>query len=148
MNKKANKKEGVLKAFCEDLNDFELQERYDRFFENAKREKEHYNKLVPVVNDLFKRVHELQHIVLESAVLGILATECIEELKKARLELEETNSRANQHKEAMEYQEELIEKYKKSSDNKFFTWWKALRSVDSETPTWMHWIEEYKNRII
>jgi hypothetical protein len=148
MSKKNIAQEKLMNAFEEELNDKELQERYDRFRENEKREKERYNNQVPVVNELIKRVNDLQHVVLESAVLGILAIESIEELKKLRIELEEAKKIADGFRAAMEYQKDLAEKYEDYSDRKLFHWWKSLKAVGIEVMAWGDWKRQYENVII
>ena len=146
--KEHNPVEALKKAFNEEVNDTELQERYDRFIKDLDRVTEGHNKLVTEINQNLETIHILKDVVYKSAIQGILANEAtvkIKELEAVNVELmEELDS----YKDRIQYNKDLIEKYKDWSGRKLFVWWQVLKVVDPNTEDWMQFRETFKDKII
>ena len=146
--KEHNPVEALKKAFNEEVNDTELQERYDRFIKDLDRVTEGHNKLVTEINQNLGAIHILKDVVYKSAIQGILANEAtvkIKELEAVNVELmEELDS----YKDRIQYNKDLIEKYKDWSGRKLFVWWQVLKVVDPNTEDWMQFRETFKDKII
>ena len=146
--KEHNPVEALKKAFNEEVNDTELQERYDRFIKDLERVTEGHNKLVTEINQNLEAIHILKDVVYKSAIQGILVNEAtlkIKELEAVNLELmEELDS----YKDRIQYNKDLIEKYKDWSGRKLFVWWQVLKVVDPNTEDWMQFRETFKDKII
>ena len=146
--KEHNPVEALKKAFNEEVNDTELQERYDRFIKDLERVTEGHNKLVTEINQNLEAIHILKDVVYKSAIQGILVNEAtlkIKELEAVNVELmEELDS----YKDRIQYNKDLIEKYKDWSGRKLFVWWQVLKVVDPNTEDWMQFRETFKDKII
>lgn len=146
--KEHNPVEALKKAFNEEVNDTELQVRYDQFHKDLERVREGHNKLVTEINQNIEAIQILKEVVYKSAVQGILAEEAtkkIKELENANADLiEELNS----YKDRIEYNKNLIEKYKDWSQRKLFIWWQAIKAADPSTEAWAEWKETFKDKII
>lgn len=146
--KEHNPVEALKKAFNEEVNDTELQVRYDQFHKDLERVTEGHNKLVTEINQNLEAIHILKDVVYKSAIQGILANEAtvkIKELEAVNVELmEELDS----YKDRIQYNKDLIEKYKDWSGRKLFVWWQVLKVVDSNTEDWMQFRETFKDKII
>jgi hypothetical protein len=146
--KEHNPVEALKKAFNEEVNDTELQERYDRFIKDLDRVTEGHNKLVTEINQNLEAIHILKDVVYKSAIQGILVNEAtlkIKELEAVNVELmEELDS----YKDRIQYNKDLIEKYKDWSGRKLFVWWQVLKVVDPNTEDWMQFRETFKDKII
>jgi hypothetical protein len=139
----------LTKAFMEDVNDGELQERYDRFIIQRDRTKEKYNEIVPVINELVRKKNVLHATIFALAIEGIISIEANTEYKKINAEFVELEKEVLHLKEAMETNEELITKYQNGSNDKLFHWWRAFKAIDSEgTAPWIEWKTPYENKII
>jgi hypothetical protein len=146
--KEHNPVEALKKAFEDEVNDLELQERYDLFQKNLKRAKDDHNKLVPLLNQNVEARNVLTGVIYSSAMEGILSIEATKKVKELKAEMEVLVAELEIHKESMDYNQKLIEKYKDWSDRKLFIWWQALKAVDPETKAYIEWKETYKDRII
>ena len=146
--KEHNPVEALKKAFEDEVNDLELQERYDLFQKNLKRAKDDHNKLVPLLNQNVEARNVLTGVIYSSAMEGILSIEATKKVKELKAEMEVLVAELEIHKESMDYNQKLIEKYKDWSDRKLFIWWQALKAVDPETEAYIEWKETYKDRII
>lgn len=146
--KEHNPVEALKKAFNEEVNDTELQERYDRFIKDLERVTEGHNKLVTEINQNLEAIQILKDVVYKSAIQGILVNEAtvkIKELEAVNVELmEELDS----YKDRIQYNKDLIEKYKDWSGRKLFVWWQVLKVVDPNTEDWMQFRETFKDKII
>lgn len=146
--KEHNPIEALKKAFEEEVNDLELQERYDLFQKNLQQAKDNHNKIVPFLNQNVEARNILTSVIYNSAMEGILATEATKKMKELKAEMETLVAELEIHKESMEYNKNLIEKYKDLTWRKLFVWWQALKAVDPGTEAWTEWKETYKDRII
>jgi hypothetical protein len=140
--------EKLQAAFSEDFNDMELQERYDRFVENVKYWKGLYNDLVPKINEQIKQKSNLTTLVLDSAMLGILNTEAVNQIKELDKYLNEWCSKADDYRAKFEDEERLMKKYEENSHDRLFQWWKSIKTVDEKTAPWLEWKRPYEKRII
>jgi len=140
--------EKLNQAFMEDFNDMELQERYDRFVENVKYWKGLYNDLVPKINERIELKSKLTSLVLESAMLGILNTDAVNQIKEADKYLNEWCTKADEYRAKFQEEEALMERYKKSSHDRLFQWWKSIKTIDKTTAPWLEWKTPYEKRII
>ena len=146
--KEHNPVEALKKAFEEEVNDLELQERYEYFQKNLQRAKDEHNKLVPFLNQNVEARNILTSVIYNSAMEGILSTEATKKMKELKAEMETLVAELEIHKESIQYNEKLIKDYKDWSERKLFIWWQALKAVDPETKAWIEWKETYKDRII
>jgi chromosome segregation ATPase len=138
----------LVKAFEEDVNDKELQLRYDGFLRRLDEAKENYNQLVPVINELIRKKGVLHSSIFSLAIEGIISTEANQEYKKIREEYDELEKEVVRLKNAMEEVEDLIKKYKDGSHSKLFAWWKSFKAIDPKgTKPWTEWKRPYENLI-
>jgi hypothetical protein len=136
-------------AFQEDVNDKELQHRYDRFVKNLAHAKEQYNKLVPEINEAINRKNRLHSVIFNTVLEGIMPAETIYAYKETSKELDELTEEISHHQNGMEENERLIKKYEELSHNKLFYWWKSFRAIDPKgTAPWMEWKRPYEKMII
>jgi len=140
--------EKVWKEFESDLNDPELQERYNRFVKNLEESKAQYNEHIPEVNQKIKMSQDLAQMIIDSAMMGFLNNDAIQKAKEVSAYLDGIRPHLDSLKEGIETQKDLIDKYKEKSKDKFFHYWKVLKSIDSTTAPWMEWYRPYENRII
>jgi hypothetical protein len=138
----------LTKAFLEDFNDNELQERYEQFERTVKEFKGRYNELVPKINQSIDNSKGLAVMIVESAKMGFLNEQAIERIKKEESIFEDLKKDADYYKEKFLHEEELISKYKKNSETKFFHWWKTFKAIDKKTEPWLTWKRQYENKII
>lgn len=139
----------LIKAFEEDINDKELQLRYDGFLRRLDEAKENYNQQVPVINELIRKKSVLHSSIFSLAIEGIISTEANQEYKKIREEYDELEKEVVRLKNAMEEVEDLIKKYQDGSHNKLFAWWKSFKAIEPKgTKPWIEWKRPYENLII
>lgn len=139
--------EAIHKAFMEDFNDNELQERFNNFERTVKHFKGLYNDLVPKINERIDRQKKLVSLIIESAKLGFLNTDLVNDLKETEKYLEEWCAKADEFRAKFEEEEALIKKYKEGAHNRLFQWWKSFRAIDPQTQPWLEWKKPYENRI-
>ena len=70
--------ETFTKAFIAEINDKELQNRFDGFVRNVREDYTKHLELICVMNSLIKSRDTLAGIILESAIEGIGSSEAIE----------------------------------------------------------------------
>jgi hypothetical protein len=140
--------EKILNEFESDFNDTELQERYDQFEKTVKDFKELYNILVPQINSQIANAKTLSDMIVDSAKMGFLNTQAVNQLKETEASLKEQMDAANTYRERFTKEEELIKKYKENSDNKLFHYWKMFKAINSNTEPWLEWKRPYEKRII
>ena len=139
--------EQLHKTFMDDYNDNEIQNRYDGMVASEKRSKDSYNELVPSINDLINRQTVLKMMIIESAKMGFLNAEAVTKLISVEKNLDEKTDKANEYKRELDEVRGLIERYKVSSNNKLFVYWKAIKSLEPATQHWLDWKKPYENRI-
>jgi|694.fasta_scaffold142125_4 chromosome segregation ATPase len=140
--------EKVTKEFKEDLNDKELQNRFDRFEKTLAHLKESYNEHVPEVNQKMKMSQDLAQMILDSAMMGFLNNDAISKVKEVNSYLDGIRPHLDNLQRKMEEEKGLIEKYKENSKNKFFHYWKIFKAIDPTTEPWMEWFKQYEKNII
>ena len=140
--------EKVWKEFKEDFDDKELQERFDTFEKNLANMKERYNEHVPEVNEKMKMTQDLAQMILDSAMMGFLNNDAIAKVKEVNTYLDGIRPYLDDLKEKMQKEQELIEKYKEGSKNKFFHYWKIFRAIDPTTAPWLEWYKQYEKNIL
>lgn len=138
----------LKKAFLEDFDDNELQERYDRFERIVREYKDRYNELVPKINQSVDNAKELAVMVVKSAKMGFLNEQAIERLKEEESDFENLKQEADQYRKRFEEEEDLMKRYKKNSETKLFQWWRAFKAIDKKTEPWLTWKRQYENKII
>lgn len=139
----------LKKAFYESVNDKELQDRYNRFVYNLKKDKENYNQLVPKINEAISRKNRLQEIILRTVLEGIMPTDVIETYKSVSKEVEELSEHISKYQYSIDENENLIKKYQDNSDQKLFYWWKSFHAIDPKgTSPWIEWKRLYEKIII
>lgn len=151
MGKSKNKKEPtdlekVNAVLQEDLDDKEIQERYDGFVRERDRLESDWNGLEEKYQEFEKKEERLKFIILQSALDGVLGKKsvAVSELRKMLKEKKELSKIMDEIKGKIDYQNFLIERYDLLSDKKFFTYWKVLKALDSATPEWLEWKEQYE----
>ncbi len=139
----------LTKAFMEDVNDNELQLRYNGFINRSNEAKSQYNANVPIANELMNKRSALESIIFNSAIEGILSTHAIEDYKRVNSEFSEIRKEMSRSQEAIDEVEDLIKKYKELSDKKLYYWWKSFKAIDPKgTEPWLTWKRTYENKII
>ena len=138
----------LKKAFQEEVEDLELQERYDRFQKDLQMYKDEHNEIVPTVNENLEKLRTLKAAVLAQAISGVLAPQSVEKIKEIEKENQDLIKKIEFYQGKINETKDLIERYQRSSDTKMFVWFQALKAVDPETKPWLEWRETYKNRII
>jgi hypothetical protein len=139
--------EKLHKAFKEDFDDNELQDRFDNFEKTVKDFKQLYNILVPQINEQINHVNALHSMIIESAKIGFLNREAVNQLKEIEASLKEQTEAADSYKERFLEEEALIKKYEESTHNKLFHYWKAFKAIAPETEPWLEWKRQYDKRI-
>lgn len=139
--------EKVMKAFEEDFNDLELQERFDNFERTLANLKESYNEHVPEVNAKMKMSQDLAQMILDSAMMGFLNNDAIAKVKEVNTYLDGIRPYLDDLKVKMDKEKSLIEKYKEGSQNKLFQYWKTFKAMDKSTAPWIDWKRQYEKRI-
>ena len=140
--------EMVHAAFMEDFNDSELQERFDNFERTLKSLKDRYNELVPNLNDALKDQSILNQMILDSAKMSFINTDAIKRLKIVDNYLNENMAKADDLKTKMQYEEDLIKKYRENSQDRLFQWWKSIKALEPNTKPWLEWKSMYSSKII
>jgi len=140
--------EKVHAAFMEDFNDTELQERFDNFERTLKSLKDRYNELVPNLNDALKDQSTLNQMILDSAKMSFINTDAIKRLKIVDGYLTENMKIADDLKNKMAYEQDLITKYKSNSNDRLFQWWKTIKTIEPDTKPWLEWKSRYDSKII
>lgn len=139
----------LSRAFKEDIEDTELLDRYKNFQRNLEHYKERYNELVPIINEKLESTSKLRKTVIEQAMEGVLAKEAVLRIKEIEKEIVTLRENIADYGEKMEYNKNLVELYKKNSDDRLFVWWKAFKAVDSKTTaSWSEWKKLYEKVII
>ena len=140
--------ERVFAAFMEDFNDTELQERLDDFEKTLKSLKDRYNQLVPNLDHALKDQTILNQMILDSAKMGFINTDAFKRLKIVDSYLDENMKIADDLKQKMQSEEDLIRKYKENSNDRLFQWWKTLKSIEPDIKPWLEWKILYDSKII
>jgi hypothetical protein len=140
--------EKVHAAFMEDFNDTELQDRFDNFEKTLKSLKDRYNELVPNLNDALKDQSTLNQMILDSAKMSFINTDAIKRLKIVDGYLTENMKIADDLKNKMAYEQDLITKYKWNSNDRLFQWWKTIKTIEPDTKPWLEWKTRYDSKII
>jgi len=140
--------EVLFAAFMEDFNDTELQERLDNFERTLKSLKDRYNELVPNLNDALKDQSILNQMILDSAKMSFINTDAIKRLKVVENYLKENMATADDLKTKMQYEEDLIAKYRSNSQDRLFQWWKSIKALEPNTKPWLEWKSMYSSKII
>jgi len=145
--KKHDPVKALKKAFQQEWDDNELDERYQRFERDLERAKEAHNELVPVINDNLAVIRPLKESVLEQALCGVLSTDATLKIKELEAENEELIEKIEAQREIIDENKALMEKYKDWSDRKLFIWWQAIKAVDPETEPWIEWKDKRDAKI-
>jgi hypothetical protein len=134
--------------FKEDLEDRELQGRYDRFIKSRDSAKESYNKCVPDLNLLSSKRTELKELIVTLAVKSLPTEEIVQQLLELEEEYDTLCKTAADYHVVMEENNTLINKYKSMSADKLFMHWKYLTMMKATEVPYLEWRVEYENIII
>jgi|GEM_PF-3846852 len=140
--------EKVLKIFNEDLNDTELQERYDRFVKELEMYKNNFNEIVPEYNKLATECAKLEKHILNSILLKFDVAAEIERFGSLQEKLVELKGKLDNYSERIKNQEELIQSYEEKSNAQFYHHWRYLKEFGVTEEPWLKFIDKYKNKII
>ena len=138
----------VFATFMEDFVDTELQERLNNFEKTRKSLKDRYNQLVPNLDHALKDQTILNQMILDSAKMGFINTDAFKRLKIVDSYLDENMKIADDLKQKMQSEEDLIRKYKENSNDRLFQWWKTLKSIEPDIKPWLEWKILYDSKII
>lgn len=145
--KKHDPVKALKKAFQQEWDDNELDERYQRFERDLERAKEAHNELVPVINNNLQVIRTLKESVLEQALCGVLSSDATLKIKELEAENEGLIEKIEAHRKIIDENKSLMEKYKDWSDRKLFIWWQAIKAVDPETEPWIEWKDKRDTKI-
>lgn len=139
----------VFAEFQSDLNDKELQERYDRFSKTREAAKERHNKIIPEINDLISQHTKVRDLIVDLAVNGLDTSDAVRKFKELQEKIEHLAEIIEKEKSIMAEEDALIKKYEDYSERKFFHYWKIFSALDKNTPSWLDWYhKQYKGKII
>jgi len=145
--KKHDPVKALKKAFQQEWDDNELDERYQRFERDLERAKEAHNELVPVINNNLQVIRTLKESVLEQALCGVLSSDATLKIKELEAENEGLIEKIEAQRQIIDENKSLMEKYKDWSDRKLFIWWQAIKAVDPETEPWLEWKDKRDTKI-
>lgn len=145
--KKLSPKEKVWKEFLDDIDNPELQNRFDGFVADEKRYVDQYNEMVETINEQLADKSALEGIIINSAMLGISPAPAVEKLKVVNGSVSELQDKMSELGKKIAEKQKLIKQYKHSSDGNLFIYWKVLREVDDTVKEWAVFKEQYKDRI-
>lgn len=145
--KKHDPVKALKKAFQQEWDDNELDERYQRFERDLERAKEAHNELVPVINNNLQVIRTLKESVLEQALCGVLSSDATLKIKELEAENEGLIEKIEAQRKIIDENKSLMEKYKDWSDRKLFIWWQAIKAVDPETEPWIEWKDKRDTKI-
>lgn len=134
--------------FKEDLEDRELQGRYDQFIKSRDSAKESYNKCVPDLNLFSSKRTELKELIVTLAVKSLSTKETSHQLLELEEEYDTLCKTAADYHLVMEESNTLIDKYKSMSADKLFVHWKYLTMMKATEVPYLEWRVEYENIII
>jgi transcriptional regulator of heat shock response len=137
----------IEREFRKELNDTELQQRFDQFEKNVKDFKGLYNILVPQINEQIKNVSVLQGMIVDSARMGFLNQDAVHQLKEVEAALKEKREAANTYVEKFTEEEALIKKYAVGANDKLFHYWKMFKALDPNIAPWLEWRQTYDKKI-
>lgn len=141
--------EKIYAEFQSDLNDKELQERYDGFKRTREAAKERHNVLVPIINALIADGNSLKELIVDLAIHQLCTKEAATKVVKVNQEIDELRENIMHEKGIMSEEDALIKKYEEGAEKKFFHYWKMFRALDPNTPSWLDWYhKQYKGQII
>lgn len=140
--------EKVHDLFMDDFNDKELQERYENFIRTREGAKERHNAMVPEINALIQKGESLKEIIVDMAVQGLSTEEPARLLRETVPQVKELREKVEYQKGIMDAEDALIKKYKESSQNKLFQYWKIFKALDPTTAPWLEWRKPYEHHII
>jgi hypothetical protein len=141
--------EKIYTEFQSDLNDKELQERYDGFKRTREAAKQRHNEIVPVINELINEGNKIKDIIVDLAIAELCTKEAAKKVIKIHSEVNELRDKIAKEQAIMNEEDFLIQRYEHNSEKKFFFYWKMFRALDSNTPSWLDWYhKQYKGQII
>lgn len=141
--------EKIYAEFQSELNDKELQNRYDGFKKTREAAKGRHNEMVPVINALIERGNSIKELIVDLAIAELCTKEAAREAIKIKHEVDELRKKIMREQEIMAEEDELIKKYEDYSERKFFHYWKIFKVLDPNTPSWLDWYhKQYKGQII
>ncbi len=136
------------KLYKEDIEDTEIQERFDRFESTLKSTKEEYNKLVPVINSKINQINNLKELIVNLSVQNLSTVHVTLQLKEIQESLDEQMVAADRLKEEIEKNQTLIKNYKDWSERKLFEHWRYLNQFGVIEMPWLDWKQKHTNKII
>jgi hypothetical protein len=106
-----------------------------------------HNETLKIYETAIAEFNNLDSIILQSAKAGMLHTEAIERSKKIESEIDSLTQSLNKSQAEVEYEKDLLKKYVDWSERKLFTWWQALKAINSEIAPWIDFKQEYKDLV-
>lgn len=141
--------EKIYVEFQSDLNDKELQERYDGFKRTREAAKERHNTSVPIINELIAKGNSIKELIVDLAIAELCTKEAAKKAVKIKHEVDELHEKIMREQAIMDEEDALIKKYEEGAEKKFFHYWKMFRALDPNTPSWLDWYhKQYKGQII
>jgi|688.fasta_scaffold43990_9 vacuolar-type H+-ATPase subunit I/STV1 len=141
-------KEKVEKVFREELEDQELQIRYDRMVSGFNSMVENYNHCLKKVESLLNEQQKLKEMLFEAVKMKLDYTEIMSRIEEHNKTVASEEKILSELYTELEKERALIEKYKQWSENKFFIYWKIFKELDSEFHNWQEFKTLHKDTII
>jgi DNA repair ATPase RecN len=141
-------KEKVEKVFREELEDQELQIRYDRMVNGFNTMLENYNHRLKKVESLMNKQNKLREMLFDAVKMKLDYTEIMSNIEEVNSSFSAEEKVLSELYTELEKERALIEKYKQWSENKFFIYWKIFKELDSEFPKWTEFKKIHEERII
>ena len=151
MTKEKKDKEPIppsVKLLNEDVRDKELQKRFDGFKRELSYLEKDWEEKVPIYNKKINEVALIKECLLFNARLGFSITEQVQKLIAEENWLSEELKVLDKLKIEIDKQKDLIERYKRGSEAKFFQHWKSQKIHGVTDKDWGDWFHEYKEKEI
>jgi hypothetical protein len=87
-------------------------------------------------------------MILDSAKMGFINNDAFKRLMIVDSYLDENTKIADDLKQKMQSEEDLIRKYKENSHDRLFRWWQSIKAVEPDTKPWLEWKSMYSSKII
>jgi len=137
----------VYDLLMSNVNDPELQNRYNSMEKNVKSWKETYNAYVLQYRDAISRKTKITEILLEGARLGIVNPEAMKLDQQVDEEITRLVSLLEEAKHNFENDERLMAKYRELTENKLFHFWEIMFMFDKDVMPYLTFKAGFANKI-
>ena len=148
MKKEKQKKSPCEQLLHEDLEDKELQRKYESFKIEEESLLKSYNEIVAEYNNSQEEFENLKNIILHNLIQGYTIPEQIEKFKLRKEKLDIFLKDIKEIDKQVKEIQTLIESYKQSSQDRFYYHWRYHKACGETDLTWFQWINKFDKVII